>query len=133
MYAIPRKRLARYPRPLQGKSRVMQRSPVQKLANSYQSALDKANAANEQRYKEILAGYDQLHGRVMGNVNQMGVQERADIDQRARDMGANVYQNLVNRGFGNSSLQATMQMGVNRERASQVGRLNDRLAEARAR
>lgn len=94
--------------------------------NPFQVAMDKANAANEERYGQIKAGYQGLHNRVMGNLAQSGQQERKDIDEIYRNQSANTYQNLVNRGFGNSSLASTMQMGNVRERNNQIGRLNDR-------
>lgn len=47
-------------------------------------------------------------------------------------MGSDVYQRLVNRGFANSTIPATMQMGVARERASSRARLASQLAQQRA-
>jgi hypothetical protein len=87
---------------------------------------------NEERYQQLLQGYDALHGRVMGGINALGGQQRADIDRTYRGMGADVYNTLINRGFGNSSLATTMQMGVNRERSAAQARLNDQLVRERA-
>jgi len=102
------------------------------MADQYQAALDKANAANESRYQGILSGYDDLRGRVMGDLQNVGQQERRDIDRTYRNMGSDVYQRLVNRGFGNSTIPGTMRQGVERERTAAYGRQNDRLLQQRA-
>lgn len=120
-------------RPLQGGVRVIKpRSKYQGLAGEYQKKLDEANAANEARYQQILGGYDALQGRVMGDLSNVGAMERKDINRQYNSMGANVYQGLVNRGFGNSSLTATMRMGTERERADAMGRSYERAAQMRA-
>lgn len=135
MKRIPKKALQR---PLQGNAYAvgygnrMLYGPRQTLAQSYQSALDRANQANEQRYQQILAGYDQLGGRVMSDLRNVGQQERADINRNYQGMKSDVYNSLVNRGFGNGSLGATMRYGVERERAAAQGRLNDRMLQQRA-
>jgi hypothetical protein len=122
-------------RPLQGNVRILRygrRRRPQSLVESFQAAHDRANRMNEERYREILAGYDDLRGRVMGDLAGVGAQEKADIERDYRSMGSDVQQSLINRGFGNSSLGATMQFGVNRERLGALGRLNDRLARQRS-
>lgn len=133
MPRIPYSRYKLYPRPLQGGARVVAGpGGPPTIAGSYQAALDRANRANEQRYQQILSGYDQLRARVMGGLDGYGQAERADIDREYRNAASNVYNSLVNRGFGNGSLGATMQQGVSRERMAAKGRLNDRLSQQRA-
>lgn len=120
-------------RPLQGGLRIVKpRSKYQGLAGQYQQALDKANAANEARYQQILGGYDALHGRVTGDLANVGAMERKDINRQYNSMGADVYQKLVNRGFGNSSLLATMRMGTERERSDAMARSYERAAQLRS-
>lgn len=136
MQRISAERLRRYPRPLQGGVQVLsgrRQAGGGSLVDQYRNMLNKANRANEQRYNQILGGYDALHGRVMGDIAQVGAQERADIDRSYRNMGSDVYQRLVNRGFANSTIPATMRMGVERERLSARGRLASDLAQQRAR
>ena len=87
-----------------------------------------ANRANRKRYRNILQGYGSLRNRVLGQVGQFGQQQRKDIDESYRNMEARGYQDLVNRGFGNSSLPMTMRMGYQRERQEALGRLNENLA-----
>lgn len=135
MQRISADRLRRYPRPLQGGVQVLSggRQGGGSMVDQYRRMLNRANRANEQRYNQILGGYDALHGRVMGDIAQVGAQERADIDRSYRNMGSDVYQRLVNRGFANSTIPATMRMGVERERLSARGRLASDLAQQRAR
>lgn len=122
--------VSRYPRPLQGTARY--RRPRRKsLVQQYQDAHNKANEANESRYKEILQGYDSLHGRAMADLSGMGNTQRADINRSYQGQSANVYNSLVNRGFGNSSLPTTMQAGVMRNRDEAHSRLNESLARQR--
>jgi hypothetical protein len=102
------------------------------LIGSFQQAIDKANAANERRYQQILSGYNDLAKRTQANVAGLGQAQLADINREYANAGANVYNTLVNRGFGNSSLPVTMQQGVMRGRAQEVGRLNEQLARLRA-
>lgn len=118
------------PRPIQGNYYRTRRNPS--LADRYQQAMNEANAANEQRYQDILKGYEDLHGRVLGDLSGVGDQEKRDIDRRYDNMGSDVYQRLVNRGFGNSTIPATMQAGVERERSASQSRLASDLARMRA-
>ena len=135
MQRISRQNLSRYPRPLQGGVRVLSGGTGKRprtLAQQYQDSLDKANAANEGRYKGILTGYDDLSKRVSGELANVGQMEQKDINRQYKGMGSDVYQRLVNRGFGNSSLTGTMQMGVERERTDAMARSAERLAMMRA-
>lgn len=102
------------------------------LVGSFQQAMDKANAANERRYQQILSGFDDLAKRTQGNLAGLGQAQLTDINREYGNAGSNVYNTLVNRGFGNSSLPATMQQGVMRGRSQEVGRLNEQLARMRA-
>jgi hypothetical protein len=102
------------------------------LAAEYQKAMDKANRANEMRYGELIQGFDGLHSRVMGNLDQVGNQEKADILERYSDAEKLSYQSLVNRGFGNSTMLNTMKQGTVRESNRDIARLQSELAAQRA-
>lgn len=133
---IKKKDFARYPRPLQGGVRVLSGRGGNNygggLGGGYQRALDEANAANERRYQEILGGYDALHGRVMGDLAGVGQQQTADINRSYRNAGSRTNNQLVQRGFGNSSLISTMQQGNMRERSEAQRRLQEGLLQQRA-
>ena len=101
------------------------------LGGSFQEALDRANANNEARYQDILGGYQSRYERNLEDLKGMGAQEERDINDRYRSEEARRRQQLIGRGLGNSSVVNTMQMGNERERANDQGRLNDRLRQQR--
>ena len=94
--------------------------------------MNRANRANERRYRDINAEYDALQGRVQGYIGDLGAQQGADIDRQYRNLGSDTYQRLVGRGLGNSTITGTMAMGVERERQQAYNRLNDQLMRERA-
>ena len=127
---------------------------------SWQTQYDKANAANETRYKDILGGYGQLanqygqmysdqslanqqaadqinqgykarYDRGLANLEGAGVQAMSDIRQQYGATGANVQQNLRNRGMAGTTIAPTMQLGVQREQLATEGRLNEQLRKER--
>ena len=67
----------------------------------------------------------------MGAINQLGARQRSDIDERYDHVNAQNQQNLIARGFGNSTIPATMRMGVARERSHDQNRLRDALVRER--
>lgn len=99
------------------------------LAGSYQQAMDAANQANEARYGDILRGYQSRYDRVMGLLDGMGQQEGRDINEQYDQSFARGQQDLIGRGLGNSTVMSTMRMGNDRERASSLGRLNERVRQ----
>jgi hypothetical protein len=117
---------------LRGYRRIRKPGKYQGLAGKYQKAIDEANAKNEARYNQMLTGYDDLHKRVTGDLANTGAMERKDITRQYNSMGSDIYQRLVNRGFGNSSLHGTMRMGVERERSDAMARSYERAAQLRA-
>jgi hypothetical protein len=78
----------------------------------YQTAFDDANAANEQRYGQLLSGYDQRYARGMELAN-------AARDQQYRHELARVNQDLTARGLRASTLPGTAAHNAF-ERAQQI-------------
>jgi hypothetical protein len=101
------------------------------LVGEYQAATDKANKANESRYNAILKNYDDLAARTKADLAGAGASTLADINRTYANTSSDMYQRLVNRGLANSSLPATMQMGIDRSRAQSVAGLNESLANSR--
>ena len=99
------------------------------LAQSFQDAIDRANQANEARYRDILGGYQSRYQRGMGMLSGLGQQEARDINELYDNQAAQARQNLTSRGLGNSTLLATMQQGADRERNAELGRLNERMRQ----
>jgi hypothetical protein len=71
--------------------------------------------------------YDQRLTRNLGYVDQMGQQERKDIETDATNQLAQQQSNLASRGLSNSTIQASIANEVNKQKQAQMGRLNDRM------
>jgi hypothetical protein len=97
------------------------------LGGSFQQAMDRANQANEARYQDVLGGYQSRYQRAMDTLDGMGSQEARDINERYRSQESQRRQQLIGRGLGNSTVVNTMQMGNERERLNDMGRLQERL------
>lgn len=97
--------------------------------NEYKMKDAEANAKNEQRYGEILGGYNDRYTRNMGMLEGMGKQEAADINEASGAAGANVMQQLNSSGLAGTTVAPTMQMGVERQRVAEQARLNERLRQ----
>ncbi len=99
------------------------------LASQFQSQLDRANQANEARYQDILGGYQSRYERGLGMLAGLGQQEGRDVNELYDNQAAQMQQNLIGRGLGNSTVLDTMRMGNERERNADLGRLNDRVRQ----
>lgn len=84
-----------------------------------------------QQLQNMAGDYDQRFERNMGYIDQMGQQERKDLetDFKARERSAAA--DLASRGFSNSTILPNVRASVQRDRDSAIGRLNDRLAQQR--
>lgn len=92
------------------------------LAGQYQQALDKANAANESRYQDILGQSQSLYDRTMQSYSQGNQQAHTDIDRSAAQQTASTGQNLTSRGLTGSTIKPVMEAGIERERVNQGNR-----------
>lgn len=125
------------PRPIQGQGgqqgrRVTYMTPQAYAAQQFQGAMDDANRANEQRYQQILSGYDDLMAQTQGVFDQQANVARQDVEQNYRNNMANAYQQLVGRGFGNSSYLATQGAGATRRRNTDLARIGANQAAQQA-
>lgn len=112
-------------------TRVMRPQQSGGVLGQYQSAMNSANRANEQRYNSIIKGYDDLAARTKADLASAGQSTLADINRTYGNTSSDMYQRLVNRGLANSSIPATMQMGIDRSRAESVARANELAANSR--
>ena len=85
------------------------------LAGEFQAKMDEANAANEARYQQGMAGYGQLEGEVMGMYGGMGNQRMADIDRAAEQKYSAIGQDAVSRGLAGTTAPRSDHYGVFRE------------------
>lgn len=118
------------------------RTPYEKLTNEYQKAYDSAVSANESRYADILGQYGNLSNELvsgyqsrldksMGMLEGLGSQEAADIEQQWINAKSRGQQNLLDRGFANTTVMPTMEMGYERNKRADLSRLNERLQNQR--
>lgn len=76
-------------------------------------------------------GFDDRYSRGMGYIDQMGQQERKDIDRSYKaDLGTNAAK-MASSGLGSSTIMANMNQGATQRRNQDVGRLDDRLTNMR--
>jgi hypothetical protein len=101
------------------------------LADSYQSAFDEAKAENERRYLEGISGYQSRLERNLGYLDSAGQQEAEDINEIYDNQGSKISQDLISRGLSASTIRPVMEMGNNRERVKDLGRLKERLLQQR--
>jgi len=109
---------------------MVQRSPLQysnpaayarqQLIEQQQEAMDEAKRQTEERFQQA-----------MGNLENVGVQERADIGTRFDASRAAVNQSLVSSGLAGTTVLPSMQRGVERERTAARRRLETDLARER--
>jgi hypothetical protein len=77
-------------------------------------------------------GYWDRKDEVLGTLEGAGTQARRDIDEYWRQAGAAGSANLTAQGFGGSTVGATMQMGYDRARQADIGRLDESLRQQQA-
>jgi hypothetical protein len=119
------------------------------IPNEYQRAYEEARAANEQRYQDILSGYqdrsNEFQQRQAGNtddvltgyenryqrgmdlLNGLGDQEKRDVTESYQKLGAANQQDMTNRGLTGTTIMPTMRAGIERERQDALSRVNERL------
>jgi len=101
------------------------------IAGEYQRAMDEAKAANEQRYQDILGGYEKRYSGAMGLLEGLGTQQRADLNQQFTEQGAQQKSYLAARGLSGTTLVPTMQQGLLSQQQDAMTRLNEALKRER--
>lgn len=101
--------------------------PSGQLTAEQQAAYEQALANNDARYEDILRGYQQRQLNSRDMLNELAVQERADVDRRYDRQFAASEQDLIDRGLGNSTVRNSIKRGVEESRNSSQGQISDRL------
>lgn len=96
------------------------RGLTDKLIGQYQTAYNTALAANESRYKDILAGYGQMYD-----------YERQDINTRYGQMANAGQQDLTSRGLAGTTVLPTMRLAYEKNRGDAVARMQNSLNQRR--
>lgn len=109
------------------------------ILDTYRSLQEQANAANEQRYGEIIdtigstsQRLGQTYDRVDDLLLSLGTSERGRIEQTRQRESARADQDLISRGLGNTTVRESVQRGVN-EDANRLGaELTEQVSRQRA-
>jgi len=99
------------------------------LAGSYQAAYDQARRANEARYQQILQGYGARRQEAETLLADLGQRERADLQERHFESSAALAQQGL--AWQGSTIEPTMQMGLDREQNAQLQRYDEGQARMR--
>ncbi|MDD5457872.1 MAG: hypothetical protein PHF37_00540 [Phycisphaerae bacterium] len=98
-----------------------------KYMKEYQSAFDEAKTANEQRYNQILGGYDTLFNDTMTGLEGMGDAARKDVNTGYNKAFSQSMQGLVNSGLANSTIIPSVTLNNTRQRTDALNSLNEML------
>ncbi len=82
-------------------------------------------------YDTMMPQYQARTDRAMGMVEQMGVQQRKDINERYSSMASNQASDMKARGMAGTTVMPSMAAGVERERSGALGRLDETLMQNR--
>ena len=102
------------------------------MKQSLQSAYDKARAANEARYGEILAGYQGRTGEVMGMLEQYGAQGYQDVLAQGPTGQSAARQSAISRGLTGTTVLTNLQRSAQQDHDARVARYIQALAGLKA-
>lgn len=103
------------------------RMQASKLQSSYQQAFESANVANEQRYQDILSGYQSRYGEALTGLEGLGDQARKDVSTAYGQQRASTNQQLISSGLYSTTVAPAVQAGVTQRETDALGRVNEQL------
>lgn len=106
-----------------------QQAMLTDLANQYQSSYDTAKASNESRYNQMMTGYNDLYAQQMATVDQMGGQQRTDIQDEFRNAASAGQQKLVSSGLSNTTIGAGVGSAYEKQKQYSLNNLENYLAQ----
>lgn len=108
-----------------------QASLLKQLMTEMQGKMDAANTANESRYQQGLAGYNDMLNNANTTLDSISGQAKKDIAQNYTNLGAQAQQNLVGRGLTGTSVPLNMNMKLASQQSGDLSRLADQTAQQR--
>jgi len=119
---------------------------ISSAISTAQQGQNKANAANQKRYKQ---GLDVLNKgsassnkiikqgagfitQAIGDLKNLGREEKRRINQQEKNVSAQTQQSVINRGLGNFTIADSLQRGVRRDANEARQNLTDRMASTRS-
>jgi hypothetical protein len=98
-----------------------------KLKAEYDKAFNEAKQANEQRYNQIIGGYDTLYNDTMTGLEGMGDAARKDVNTGYNRAFSQSMQGLVNSGMANSTILPSVTLNNAGQRTNALNSLNEML------
>lgn len=102
-------------------------SDITKLLGQYEQSQQDAKAANEQRYQDILKGYQDRVGRMMGYADRFQQTGQENIQRGLQKAMASNQQSAMSRGLGNTTVVDSLQRGAQQDAAYQERQLADQI------
>ena len=103
----------------------------QNYVNQSQNAYNQAKQANLQRYNQGIQGYTNLYNQEMGQANAFGTAQTAEINRQFNALRGSSDQNLVNSGLSNSTIQPSVNAGIERQRGYALADVAEQAARQR--
>ena len=100
---------------------------LQEFLDAAQALQEDANAANEERYADILGRLEESRERNLERVANYGEASRADLTERANETLNNILANLSARGLGNSTILDAFRQRNRRDLAREQQRLSEQV------
>ncbi len=99
--------------------------PMQSAGRAWEAA----RQANEQRYGDILGGYQDRYRTAVGELDKLAGNQRQDLTRQFDEHLQGQYADLNSRGLGNTTVRQSAATGNLRERTSAQNRLEASLAQ----
>ncbi len=112
-----------------------------KLIAQFTASTEKANKANEDRYKELLGQFDALaqqvgsagtFGEAQKLIENIGTAARTEIADQANRAAAQSDQDLISRGLGNTTVRSAQQRGILGDTSKALAAQSEKEAAAKA-
>lgn len=100
---------------------------LQEFLDSAKAQEEAANAANEERYQDILGRLEDRYDRNMGRVSNYGKAARQDLIESSDEALGGVRANLANRGLGSSTIFDAFRQRSARDLAREKQRLSEQV------
>ncbi len=97
--------------------------PMSGLINEFQRAQDAAVKANEDRYNNIVGGYQDRWQRNMERLAGIGDQQKADMNEQYDTRGANIGVDQISRGLSNTTVTNNLEADNEERRNDDMRRL----------
>ncbi|MDD4984086.1 MAG: hypothetical protein PHH82_04600 [Candidatus ainarchaeum sp.] len=102
------------------------------LLDGYKKAQDEAKKANEERYAEILKGYEDMYSKSLSVLDNYGTQAIADIAEKYKSVEGAGMQDLASSGLYNSTIRPSVRSSVAKEQLGAQTRLGEEIALQKA-